>query len=782
MEFDDLIPLFVTEGRRRLETLIEVAPDILIDSAAVGQAKRELHTLKGSSRMLNQPQMAEMCHEGENLLQELNEQTQMGLIDLLDQMSQRLEALAAGQDPDAPPEAGAFQTSTEAQAPVDTPESSREDPAEHEPPSAQATSDDPPTGSRSTGASLPQLGVPQRKIQSDPPTDENPMAALEQQLGGGEKSEGEKGDGRRRVSIETGTFSKAMFQAALESVKPSEPDTSSHQALNTATGTGTEEHRISTEDADVLTGRAAAMRLLALATINANTRLGELAHLAESGSLDSEPEQVLAMLSSSLRQLHRDLESLDRRLLRHAEDQLDDLLTAQLQPLRPFLQSLGRHARGLGKKLGKDIRVEVLGGEARLDQKICSELHGAFVHLVSNAIDHGLESPKERADVGKSPIGHLRIVAEGHGDRVRISVQDDGGGIDASKVIARARESGIVDPHIDLSIQEAYQILFVTGFTTRRQVTEVSGRGVGLDAVGSVVRQLGGDIWVESEVGEGTSIFVEVPAARRGEKILVLRLGIERLAIPKTSVHQILTLDDEGLISTDSGPMVRWQGKLHRVVPLADLLGGREPNPRPVLLAVHAAGAERILAVDAVEGEAEVLMRPFSSAVRIPTLYAGLALLPTGEPVPVIAPQGLLGSAHQNSTTPLIARPQQRLRVLLVEDSIVTREMERRMLEEEGFLVTAAADAEEALSCLGQQVFDCMVTDLEMPGLSGIELTQRVRSMDRLSQLPVIVVSTRDTSADRLAGLEAGADAYLSKKLLEGRELAGIIRRLGGAE
>ncbi len=677
-ELLDLVPLYLTESRRRLEHLLEIAPQVA-SAPAAAEARRELHTLKGSSRMLKLLHIADLCHNGEALLQEPEETAPAELTALLDQLNQFLDDLARGQ--------------------------LGEDPGEE--PSAD------------------QLPPPPEWIEAGPAPERRP-------------AEGPEVDPEALIK-----------------------------------------HRISVEGADRLTASMASMRLLSITGLATSRRLGELALLAEGGVTEALPRQVLAMLSSHLRRVASDLESNQRRLQRHAESQLSRLLDLQLQPLRPFLQSLARHARELARALGKEIEVEIEGGEARLDQRIVGELRGAFLHLVANAVDHGIEEPGRRFELGKPRAGRLHLVATSHADRVEIVVTDDGAGVDPARVLEAAREAGLLAPKAnDLVDSEALQLLFTTGFTTRREVSQVSGRGVGLDAVASVVRQLGGDVWLRSEPGRGSSVFVEVPAARRGERVLVLRCGQERLALPKSAVAWVRGAQPGDLLSGSGRILVEADGELLRVISAARLLGTEEPAA-PVLVALQVAESKRVLAVEDVEGDEEVLLRPFAPSVPVPDYYTGLALLTSGEPVAVLSPRALVSHLRLARAARPAAPSPDRLRVLLVEDSLVTREMERRMLEEEGFQVTATAGAEEALRRLGRESYDCLVTDLEMPGMDGFELTRHVRGTRTLAQLPIVMVTTRDDPGDRLAGLEAGADAYVSKQSLESHTLAGIIRRLG---
>lgn len=656
-ELLDLVPLFVSEGRRRMERLFELAPGLGTEGDSLVEARRELHTLKGSCRMLNVRQLADLCHEGETVLQEPDASTPETLLPLLDRLSEGIDRLERGEDLDAEPA----------------------------------------------------------------PAAERPDA---------------------------------------------EP------------GADAGDHRVSAEAADRLASGATASRLLALSGLSLSSQVDELAQLAESGVGEPLPRQVLAMLATRLRRISIELESQNRRALQIADRQVERLLRLQLQPLRPLLQSLARHSRELAGELGKEIEVVVEGGDARLDRRIATELNAAFLHLVRNAVDHGMEEPDARTTAGKDARGRLRLAATSYGDRVEILVADDGPGIDADSVRRTAVDSGLLSAEADIDDREILQLVFSSGFSTRRTVSAVSGRGVGLDAVGAAVRQLGGEVWIESEPGQGTEIHVQVPAARRGERVLVLREDRFRVALPKSAVDRILKPPDSGLLIGDSGPVLRLEGQLYKIVHLAPLLGLEELPHEPTLISLRSGSADKLLAVEEIEDEDEVLVRPFRRSLGLPEHFAGMALLPTGEPVPVLAPRNLLSETVRIDAG-AVAALASRLRVLLVEDSLVTREMERRMLEEEGFDVTATENAEEALGALAESDYDCLVTDLEMPGMNGFELTRRVRGIERLEHLPVIIVSTRDQPGDRLAGLEAGADAYIPKQMLESRKLASVIRRMG---
>ncbi|HYX24158.1 MAG TPA: response regulator, partial [Thermoanaerobaculia bacterium] len=440
--------------------------------------------------------------------------------------------------------------------------------------------------------------------------------------------------------------------------------------------------------------------------------------------------------------------------------------------------------RELARSMKKEVEVELEGEETRLDRRIARELEEALLHLVRNAVDHGIEPPEVREALHKPRTGRIRVQALADGPKVRLLIADDGGGIDVARVLQKAVEVGLVDAAsaAGMGKKEALRLLFSPGFSTRKLVSEISGRGVGLDVVANVVNRVGGEVFVETEARRGTTFTVDVPVARRGESVMLLRVGQLKIALPASVVRRATRLEGGGgVVERDGRTLAVFPDRLVPFVPLSRLYG-QAPAERQLLLEGVVSGQPLALAVDDVEGEHEVLVRPITRRVPTDHLLEGVALLASGEPVGVLSP-AVLAQAEYLRALPA-ARPQvvvRRVRVLLVDDSLVTREMERRLLEDAGFLVSAAADAEEALSLLAEESFDCVVTDIEMPRMDGFELAAQLRSMEHFAQMPIIVVSTRDRPEDRLKGLKVGADAYLTKQSLDAGELVDLVRRLSGS-
>jgi chemotaxis protein histidine kinase CheA len=734
-EFADLVPIFLEEARDRIERLATFVPLMESDAQSVVEVKRELHTLKGAGRMLQIAPLAELCHAAEEVIHA----GPPGLIGLLtrtiDELSGMVDAVSRNEEPGR--NIDFLDVLMRAAAPA-------------------------------TPGAAPALSAPAGGNGAAPPEPEP------------EPEPEEEGPQGRQDEVDDGLPSGAFAETGAVKEKAAVSASAKPTALSG-------DIRVDTSSLDAVAERATQVRIMALAGRQVVERIYELARLAEEGLHEPQPTQVLAVLSTMLRRVAVELEGGQRRLIRASEEQLDKMLSLQLQPLRGSMQSLARHARELARTLGREVEVELEGEDTRLDRRIARELDDALIHLVRNSVDHGIEPPAVRQNRGKPAAGRLQIRASAEGPRVRLVIQDDGRGIDFDGVIRRAVSIGLVDAGSAgrMGKEEALRLLFSPGFSTRKQITDISGRGIGLDVVANVVNRVGGEVFLDSEPGKGTTFRVEVPVARRGEAVMLLRVGQLRLALPSSVARRATRLSPSSVLEREGrtfavlsdGP--NRTDRLVPFVPLARLY--RQPaEDVQLLIEGMASGQPLALAVDDVEGEQEVLVRPITRKVATDRLLEGVALLASGEPVGVLSPAVLsqreylrvLPSAQEKA---VVAR---RVRILLVDDSMVTREMERRLLEDAGFHVSAASDAQEALTLLAEEPFDCVVTDIEMPGMDGFELTAHLRGMENFAQLPVIVVSTRDRPDDKLRGLKVGADAYLTKQSLDAGELVDLVRRL----
>jgi two-component system, chemotaxis family, sensor kinase CheA len=731
-EFADLVPLFVEEARDRLERLATHVPRLEADPQSAVEAKREFHTLKGAGRMMRIGLLAEVCHAAEGVLHD----RPPGMIPLLtrvvDELVALVDAVSRGEEPVVDPELLAL---------LENCGNDSGNGAGKAAPPAEPT---PEAKDSDVGAGL----APAREGTSPSPT---PPEAETEKV-------------------------PAPPDPAPISVQASAPA----QARSAPTTAG--DVRVDAGSLDAVAERATQVRIMAVASRQIVERIYDLARLAEDGLHEPQPTQVLAVLSTMLRRVAVELEGGQRRLIRSAEEQLEKMLDLQLQPLRGFLLSYARYARELARSLHREVEVELEGEETRLDRRIARELEEAILHLIRNAVDHGIEPPDVRVARGKPKAGHIRIRALADGPKVRLVIEDDGGGIETARVLEQAVRSGLVDATAAAGMgqKEALRLLFAPGFSTRKQISEISGRGVGLDVVASVVNRVGGEVFLDTEPRLGTRFTLEVPVARRGEAVMLLRVGQLKIALPAAVIRRATRLAASEVVERDGRTLAVFPDRLVPFVPLARLYG-QPADEEQLLLEGVVSGQALAIAVDDVQGEEEVLVRPLTRRVPTDRLLEGVALLASGEPVGVLSPT-MLSQREYLRVLPT-ARERvvvRRVRVLLVDDSLVTREMERRLLEDAGFEVTPANDAEDALSQLGEGMFDCVVTDIEMPGMDGFELAAHLRSMEHFAQLPIIVVSTRDRPEDRLRGLKVGADAYLTKQSLDAGELVDLVRRLSG--
>jgi chemotaxis protein histidine kinase CheA/CheY-like chemotaxis protein len=718
-ELAALLPIFVDETRERLERLSSAIADLADDPAARALVQRELHTVKGASRMMQLGALAELCHAAEDALAAQGVKAKAVLARTADRLAALVERVASRQE--APERQSDLLAELQALA-GESPAALSEAGSTAEPLAPAATPAEPLLAEASRRPEPPSGGAPAN------------------------------GDAERE---------------------------------GTQRGRAVADLRIGAAALDAIAERSTQVRLAALALGRVVDRLRELGTLAEDGVREPQPAQVLAVLATMLRRTAGDLEGGERQLARAAEDQLDTVLAVQLQPLRSHFHGLARHGRELAAQLGKQVEIVLEGEDTRLDRRVVRDLEEALLHLVRNAVDHGLDDVAARRAAGKPATGRLRLAARPARARVELRVEDDGRGIDPQAVRARAVAGGFLDAAAAEAMPEAQlqQLLFLAGFSTRTSVSEVSGRGIGLDVVAEAVGRLGGEVRVESTLGRGTAIVLSVPAARRGERVFVLRSGRMRLALPAAVVRSVATASpgDDGAAGPGERVNIRVGERLVPCLSLAAAFG--QPVPaQPVVVEASVLNQTFAVAVESVEGEEEVLLRPLPVAVGGGRLLEGLAMLASGQPVAVLSPVALAQSetGPRAPTSLKTAPPPPRVRVLLVDDSRVTREMERRLLEDAGFLVAVAGDGEEALRALGEQRFDCVVTDIEMPNMDGFRLTRELRALSQFAHLPIVVVSTRDRPEDRLQGMQAGADAYLTKQSLNAGELIEHVRRLAG--
>ncbi len=493
------------------------------------------------------------------------------------------------------------------------------------------------------------------------------------------------------------------------------------------------------------------------------------------------PEQAFAhRLEARLAQLARELLA-DRLTLSQAVSGLDaEVRRARTLPFAEACAGLERTARDVARAAGKQVRLEVEGGTLELDRSLLQGLREPLLHLVRNAAGHGVEPPAERRRADKPEEGRLTLAARLSGGRVQVSVEDDGRGLDLKAIRAQARALGWEAPEDDAA---AARLIFRPGLSTARQVTAVSGRGVGMDVVRSQVEALRGSVDVSFRPGAGTRFVMDVPLTLSTLRVLRVSAGGQHFTLPAENVERLLRLRPDEVREVEGRQV--WVAE-QEVVPLTSLalvLGLPAPPPRARLATVVlSVGAQRAaMGVDEVLAEHEVLVRGLGPRVRRARHVSGAAVLPDGKMALLLHPASLVRAAEGRPTAPLFPTvlPQRvRQRILLVDDSPTTRALEQSLLEAAGYEVIACADGAEAWERLRHVGADALVTDVEMPRMDGFALTEAVRASPRFARLPVVLVTARESPEDKARGLDLGASAYLVKSAFDQTNLLETLRRL----
>jgi len=467
----------------------------------------------------------------------------------------------------------------------------------------------------------------------------------------------------------------------------------------------------------------------------------------------------------------------DLRLLEDAANMLEvEVRGARMQPFSAVCSGLHRVVRDLGLALGKQARLIVEGEDTQVDRSILGGLHDAVRHLVRNAMDHGIELPDLRRASGKAPTGTIRISASVQGDRIKVTVGDDGAGMDVAKLRARAEELGLKIGDED---RDAYLTVFNPGFSTAGEVTEVSGRGIGLDIVKDAVEKLRGFIDVTSQPGQGTTFTLALPLSLTSTRALLVTAGKKKFAIEAAGIRRIVDFNPKMVEVRSTRSFYVEDGNRMPFLDLTQwmrLLGREKGDGFGIILGT--AENETFLRVESIIGDQEILVRPLGPRLAGMRSYDGGTILPDGEIVLAINIASLLEAAVDPSQSPRKKVRRRRKRILVADDSSSTRAVQKILLEEDGYEVVLAGDGTEAWDLLRNHGADAVVADIDMPGLDGFALTEHIRKSERFRRLPVILVSSRANEADIGRGRRAGADAYLTKSTFEHRILVEELKKL----
>ena len=444
-------------------------------------------------------------------------------------------------------------------------------------------------------------------------------------------------------------------------------------------------------------------------------------------------------------------------------------------PLESITGRFPRAVRDLGLPEGKEVELVISGSETPLDRVILEGLQDVITHLLRNAVAHGIEDPERRERSGKPRQGRVELRAEQRGDRVAIEVADDGRGI-SPEALAQARDAG--EPLVD--------VLAAPGYTTSAQISDVAGRGVGLDAVKTHVEALGGSLEVLSEPGAGTTVIMLLPLTLAVLQVLICERAGNQFGLPLASVREVVPARET--TSLRGRPSVELRGEAIPVRDLATLLGAAAPAlpPGPPAMVLGSGGRRVAVACDQVLGDQEVVTKSLGPLLSRLPAYLGAAILGDGHVALILDPNHLVkGSAAAAAGTPdRVPQPDEPSApptVLVVDDQFAVRELQRSILEAAGYRVETARDGSDALERVRVNAdIDMVLTDINMPEMDGIELLRAIRHDPERGSLPVVIITSRGAEGDQRRGAEEGADAYIVKDEFDQHALLDTVERLVG--
>lgn len=473
-----------------------------------------------------------------------------------------------------------------------------------------------------------------------------------------------------------------------------------------------------------------------------------------------------------------------------------EVLRSRMRPFSEGASAFPRMVRDIARQLNKSVEFVMIGGGVEVDREILQKLESPLTHMIRNSLDHGVEPAEARAAKGKPPTAIIKLIARHQSGMLVVEVQDDGGGIDPEAIRRKVVEKKMVDEATaaKLTRQELMEFPFLPGFSTKQAVTEISGRGVGLDVVMSMVQAVSGTITLESEPGRGTRFVMRLPVTRSVLRAALVRIGGQLFAVPLARLHRVALVAREDVTPVQGRQQFTLDDQSVGLLRASDMLGGAEPPTDKASLSVLVIGGRNDdlcgLIVDEVCGEEDLVIRPLDARLGTVAHIAAAAIRADGVPVFVVDVDDLLRSVKQSlqegkplgvAAKNVEAQNASRRRILVVDDSITVREVERQLLQRRGYHVEIAVDGKEGLNALKAGKFDLLVTDVDMPRMTGIELIRALRKEPRFAELPVIIVSYKDRQEDRLAGLDAGANAYLTKSSFHDDSLIRMVEDLIGA-
>lgn len=480
------------------------------------------------------------------------------------------------------------------------------------------------------------------------------------------------------------------------------------------------------------------------------------------------------------------------------EDTKQSLIITQLEsmiknirvlPLATIFHMFPRMIRDISKDTGKDIELLISGSETSADKKVIEEIKAPLMHIIRNSIDHGIETPQERIAAGKSPKGKIYLIAKSLQNKIVIEIHDDGRGIDLKKIVKRALEKNLITQKEAeyLSAEQIMNIIFWPGFSTEQVVTEISGRGVGLDIVQTKISQLNGSVKVYSVAGQGTKITIELPISMSTLKAFIVEAAGQLFALSMTAIKNVMWITDKDIYTRQSVKTIMIEGRNVSIFYLSELMGlpcEEKSSPKKTIVLIEVENGLMGIIVDKILGDQNILQKKLEPPIVKLKNISGITTLANGEVCLILNLPELYKTTYTPVEKPLMAIPKYQIvakenkdyKILIVDDSLTTRELLKNILSHWGYSYEIVKNPREAFEKLYKDNFDLILSDMEMPEMDGAKFVRELKSQQKFKDIPVIIISSYDT--DNLANDMPEVDAFISKGSFNQDSLLDTIEKL----
>ncbi len=505
-------------------------------------------------------------------------------------------------------------------------------------------------------------------------------------------------------------------------------------------------------------------------------------------------DEIMAT-ASRINELSISVEQSNRILGGMVDDLLEEMKKTSLLPFSTLFSILPSMVREISRDLGKDVDLEISGGDIEIDKRILEGLKDPIIHLIRNAIDHGIETPDARKLKQKSPWGKIHIaVSQPESNKVAMTIADNGKGIDVQTIREKATTAGLLTASqaAELTDEETFSLIFQSGISASPLITEISGRGLGMAIVQEHIENLSGLIFISSSPGEGTTFKIELPVSLATFRGVIVSASGNDFILPIAHIDHTFRIEPKDIKTAENKSVISLNGQAVSLVALSDILG-LSPHPLPdrkaekyTMPVVILGSGDKTIAciVDAVSTEQDVLVKSLGKQLKRVRNISGATILGNGQVVPILNVNDLISTSSGKSISPVMAKTIDMKQkkapksILIVEDSFTSRTLLKNILESSGYLVTTAIDGQDGFQQLKAGEFDAVISDVEMPKMNGFELTRQIRDDEALAEKPVVLVTSLDSREDREKGVDAGANAYIVKSSFDQSNLLEVLERL----